>query len=427
MKIAFVSQPFDFLLPHPFASSISIWTQRVIEHIQPNEHRYLVYAREDSRTDIDAEKFVGFKWVDTRIDDRIARVGKFTERLLGYPKRNRPYFSSSTYYGGYARKIAQDLARQDCDIIHVHNFSQFVPVIRAFNPRAKIVLHMHCEWLSQLDRSIIEHRLKDVDLVIGCSDYIVTKVRARLPEIGRRCQVVYNGVDNDIFLQRNGKDALPDKSQSIREDKRVLFVGRVSPEKGLHDLLSAFELVQKAIPNTCLDIVGSVGSSPYEFIVMISEEPSVMDLSVFYDGLLKSDNYYNYLKQHLFDHLAEHVEFAGPVSHERVIDFYNRADVLVNPSLSEAFGMSLVEAMASETPVVATRTGGMPEIVENGVTGLLVDPADPDQLAAAILRILDNQELGLSMGKAGRIRAVEHFSWNKIAADLLELYQGLLN
>ena len=80
--------------------------------------------------------------------------------------------------------------------------------------------------------------------------------------------------------------------------------------------------------------------------------------------------------------------------------------------------MSLAEAMACEVPVVASRVGGMPEVVEHGKTGLLVEPDNTEALAEAILTILDDQELGGSMGRAGRERAVRLFSWDKIAEDM---------
>jgi glycosyltransferase involved in cell wall biosynthesis len=94
---------------------------------------------------------------------------------------------------------------------------------------------------------------------------------------------------------------------------------------------------------------------------------------------------------------------------------------------NEAFGIPIIEAMATGVPVVATRGGGIPEVVVDGETGLLVERGDASALAEAILRILSNENLRTSMGRAARKRAVELFSWEKISRDLLVQYENLLS
>jgi len=105
--------------------------------------------------------------------------------------------------------------------------------------------------------------------------------------------------------------------------------------------------------------------------------------------------------------------------------FYRNAHILINPSLSESFGMSLVEAMASEIPVVATRVGGMVNVVGNGETGLLVESDDKDDLARAIMRLIEDPALMLRMGKSGRQRVLDKFSWEQVSASLLANYSIL--
>jgi starch synthase len=114
--------------------------------------------------------------------------------------------------------------------------------------------------------------------------------------------------------------------------------------------------------------------------------------------------------------------------------------VFVCPSVYEPFGLVNVEAMACEAPVVATATGGIPEVVADGDTGLLVPieqvedgtgtPVNPEKfvadLAATLTRVLRDPQLAERMGKAGRRRAVEHFSWSRIAEDTLEVYRSVL-
>ena len=101
-------------------------------------------------------------------------------------------------------------------------------------------------------------------------------------------------------------------------------------------------------------------------------------------------------------------------------------DVFVLPSLGEHFGRVIVEAMAMEKPVVATGAGGVPEIVGHGITGLLVPPADPAALAAAILSLLEDPVRAVRLGAAGRRRAVSDFSLSGHVAAIERLYARML-
>ena len=117
--------------------------------------------------------------------------------------------------------------------------------------------------------------------------------------------------------------------------------------------------------------------------------------------------------------LGRRIIFEGRVDHDQTAAAYRRAGLLVNPSLSESFGMTLVEAMMHGVPVVATRIGGMPYIVNDEETGLVVPAGDPQSLAAAICRVLSDRQMATRMGDAGRRRALERFSWDRTAETLM--------
>jgi starch synthase len=102
------------------------------------------------------------------------------------------------------------------------------------------------------------------------------------------------------------------------------------------------------------------------------------------------------------------------------------ADVFVVPSVYEPMGIVNLEAMACETAVVASRVGGIPEVVVDGETGFLVEPANPEELAARVNELVSDPELAARFGQAGRKRAVEHFSWRAIAERTAGLYGGLV-
>ena len=429
MKIAFVHQPIGIISSSAPRGSIELWIYEMACRLA-RSNEVIVYAkRGHHQKKFEYDQGVQYRRISTAVDEWFTFISKAFDKIRRFPLfqkikaivffRNvkRPLFASSLFYFTYILQVARDLKREKCDIVHLHNFSQFVPIIRAFNPKIKIVLHMHCEWLTQLDRTMIENRLKEVDLIIGCSEYITEKIRLVFPQFAERCQTIYNGVDVDYFVSQNSH-----VSANKNGVKRLLFVGRVSPEQGLHVMLEAFQEVVKHYPQAQLEIVGSASISPIEFIVALSDNPKISELACFYN---KTGYIFHLQKQLLSYNIMDNVTFTGYIPHKHLINHYRQADMLVNTSFSEAFGMSLIEAMACQVPVVATRVGGMTEIVEEGKTGILVESGNAPELAKAILYILSDEDLMKRMRNAARERAGELFSWDKIADDLLCQYKKI--
>lgn len=159
-----------------------------------------------------------------------------------------------------------------------------------------------------------------------------------------------------------------------RTPASILFVGRDFERKGGPDLLAAFELVRAAVPEATLTVVGT-------------------ELSALPPG----------------------VECLGFVSdRQRLRELYRQAAVMVLPSRWEPYGLVLLEAMAHALPCVATTVGTIPDIVEDGVTGLLVPPAQPRPLADAIITLLQDPERSAAMGEAGHRRVVEQMRWDHV-------------
>ncbi|MEM2915561.1 MAG: glycosyltransferase family 4 protein, partial [Candidatus Bathyarchaeia archaeon] len=208
--------------------------------------------------------------------------------------------------------------------------------------------------------------------------------------------------------------------------KRLLFVGRVSPEKGVHVLLEAFQKVISRYPKAQLEIVGPTNVPlNFEWFWSLGLDDKVLRFASSFCHNPKG-NYFSFLQKQLISlNIADNVTFTGFVPNSEMIKHYRDVDVVVNPSFSESFGRSLIEAMACEVPVVAARVGGMTEIVENGKTGILVEPGDADALAEAIIRLLSNEDLRKSMGKAARKRVVELYSWERVAEKLLRHYKNI--
>jgi len=432
MKIAIVHQPIGTISSSDPRGSIELWIYEVARRLARSSE-VIVYAKKgDNQKKFEYSEGVRYRRISTAVDEWFTFISKAFDKLRRFPLfqkikaivffRNvkRPLFASSLFYFTYILQVARDLKREKCDIVHLHNFSQFVPIIRALNPEIKIVLHMHCQWLTQLDRAMIERRLREVNLVIGCSEYITEKIRCAFPQFANRCQTVLNGVDVNHFVNENRYSTT--KKNGV---KRLLSVGRISPEKGLHILLDAFQKVVELYPQAQLEIVGPQVLLPIEFIVTLSNDDKVSGLAAFYDKN-SSLSYFSHLQERLLSlNIANNVTFAGYIPYEHVVNNYRDADVFVNSSLSEALPLPILEAMASELPVVATRVGGTAEAVANGKTGLLVEPGDAPALAEAILRLFSNENLRKSMGKAARKRAVELFSWERVVNKLMCQYKNI--
>lgn len=120
------------------------------------------------------------------------------------------------------------------------------------------------------------------------------------------------------------------------------------------------------------------------------------------------------------------VRFLGFIEHSKLPRCFSNADLFVLPSRSESMPVAVAEAMASALPVVSTTVGGIPELVEDGQTGVLVPPNDPVSLARAINALLDDPERMRAMGARGRERVKEYFTWDKVAERVLGFYQEIL-
>jgi len=364
---------------------------------------------EVNRATWEGVRYIRFLRIPSRADHWLSAPAR---RLYGLRDVREPWFASSLYQLAYAVSAARAFRAEACDLVHIHNFSQFVPIVRRLNPQAKIVLHMHCDWLTQLDREMIDGRLNHADAIIGCSEFVTANIRARFPHYADRCMTVYNGVDSGQF-HPNGKRPRPSHGG------RIIFVGRISPEKGVHVLLEAFERVAALRPDASLEIIGPEAVAPMEYIVNLSNDPIVRGLRRFYGG----SGYLDYLRRRVRGPLVGRVSFAGELPHSAVVERLRHADLCVVPSVGgESFGIPAVEAMATGLAVVASRVGGLTEIVEDGVTGQLTEPENPSALAQSLLRLIDDSTLAQKMGCAGRQRAKQLFSWRAISETLRTLY-----
>jgi glycosyltransferase involved in cell wall biosynthesis len=427
-RIAIVGHPWENVVARS-GSSMVIFAYGLAHHLPPG-WRVTLYGRRlpgQKRREMDSE-IIEIK--------RLLVIHKphvLFEVLLGilacYTKRRIGYHMSYFYHTFYALRVALSIRASKYDVVIVNNFSQFASIIKLFNPSATVCLSMHCEWLLQYATAGIERRLRDLDLIITCSDYITQPIRKCFPGIGSKCHTVHDGVDINRFCPASDDSAPSDAP------KRLLYVGRLSPEKGIDVLIRAFKILAESRPALRLDLVGSTNRGLYIYLCPDLKDPAIANLVKAFYGTRLSDMLRKQLTQggHSYlDALAiltggdERIVFHGGVSHKETVEFYRRAAMLVFPSVwQEPSGFPTFEAQACGTPVVSTFSGGIPEYVENGRTGILVARGKARELALAMEQVLDNRDLARAMGEAGRRRAIEHFSFNVVSRRLVDLIESL--
>ncbi|NLT52191.1 MAG: glycosyltransferase family 4 protein [Ignavibacteria bacterium] len=407
IKIAFITQPWDGIGP---GSSLGILTCNIIKRLIKN-NKVIVFAK-NGKCNLEDNGNIEYFYFFHKTDAVIEKFLVFIKKLMNYKKYNNPVFNSFFYYFFYSLSISLKLKKINADIVHIHNFSQFVPVIRFFNKNIKIILHMHCEWLSQLDKNIIRRRIKKTDKIIGCSKYISDKIKEVFPEFSYKIQSLPNGTNIPEIISGDNTKAI-----SI---KKILFVGRISPEKGVHTLLSAFNKVAKERPDVHLDLAGAIKTAPKEYIISLDSNQYVKNLDKFYN----QESYFDKLNAILYNFAKEKVVFHQHLDYEKLKDLYEQADLLVNPSLSESFGMAVIEANSYGVPVIVTKTGGMIELVNDGFNGYKVNPDDPEALASMIIYLLNNDEERIRLGQNGKTMVTDLYNWDKITSDLENIYQS---
>lgn len=188
------------------------------------------------------------------------------------------------------------------------------------------------------------------------------------------------------------------RDQLMLKDKKVIgILGRLAVQKGHKILLDAMVDIVSAMPETVLVIIG--------------DGPENEHLKVQAESL----------------GLSEHIRWLGSMPQEEAWSMFSVMDVFAMPSLFEGFGLTAAEAMAAELPVVGSRVDGLAEVIEDGVTGYLVEPSDSPALANALLKLLSNPDQASEFGLRGRDRVMEYFSLGRFGESMLGFYKQYLD
>ncbi|UOQ89229.1 glycogen synthase [Agromyces endophyticus] len=262
--------------------------------------------------------------------------------------------------------------------------------------------------------SWVEHSaFADADAVIAVSDGMRRDILRSYPDLDpARVEVVYNGIDLADWAPSHDADAV--RALGVDPDRpSIVFVGRITRQKGLPYLLRAARMLPADV-----QLVLCAGAP---------DTPEIMaEVEGLVDGLRRERDGVVWIDRHL--------------PRNELTALLTAATCFVCPSVYEPLGIVNLEAMACGAPVVGTATGGIPEVVDDGVTGVLVPieqaddgtgtPLDPERfvadLAAALTRVVADPARAAEMGAAGRRRAETHFAWDAIAARTIEVYERVL-
>lgn len=258
-----------------------------------------------------------------------------------------------------------------------------------------VVVQLHCSFNKLLPENQKVWRKFALFILRHCEGIIVlSKEWESLGHLIPMTKVQYipNAIDVKPYKQ------LPRPRQKTNGRVKILYMGHITREKGVFDLIQAAQMIAKKNQRFVINIVGEC---------LVNEESSRMN------EIINSN------------HLKEYIKILGPEYGKKQIDRFASSDIFVLPSYHEGMPMSVIEAMAAGLPVVASNVGGIPDLIENEVTGKRIAAGDVQALSSSLLELIENSDKRLIWGKKGRQRAVQHFDIEGRVAELVSFYHDV--
>ncbi len=318
---------------------------------------------------------------------------------LSFPR----WFWQRYYPASMAFTLGRSVCKRffsDCDLVHAHNaFPDGVAAVKAFSGRMPVVITVHG---SDINLFAMKERLRPeiVDALNRAKRIICvsTSLRDTVKRLGvtTDTEIIPNGVDTGLFVPGERTGACIETGLDPNRP-RVLFVGNFRPVKGIEYLIRAMSRVLKSYPDCELVLIGA--------------HPGTADQTL-------------YRKQIISAGIRHAVRIVNAVPHEKLPQWMQASDLLVLPSLHEGFGLVAAESLACGRPVVATRSGGPEDIVENGL-GVLVPIGDHEALGTAIEQVLEGNGIVSADHMAETIRS--RYSFDSISERIVALYKKVLH
>lgn len=334
-------------------------------------------------TEIDRIPVRRFRYAPRGMES-LAYTGTMAEQVLGSLK-GKGALAGLLAAGAVA--VHRDVEDFRPDIVHAHWWFPAGLLALAGVGSTPLVTTMHGSDVRLARRVRMVHPLfrrvmQRSDAVTAVSSWLAGEARAMAPDA--RITVSPMAADTALFTPENVE----------RINGRFLFVGRLNAQKGLADLLQALEWTP---PHTTLDIVGS-GPEEVELRALASRLG-----------------------------IAKRLNWLGGVTRQQLPPIYRRAQAIVLPARNEGLGLVAVEAQLCRTPVIAYRSGGLPDIVNSEWGGILVTPGDTRALASAMMRVDGDPGAVSGYGAAARAKMLDRFAPSAVAAAYRELYRTVLN
>ncbi|MGQ0652116.1 MAG: glycosyltransferase family 4 protein [Betaproteobacteria bacterium] len=305
---------------------------------------------------------------------------------------------------GAMLRVIRLLRQRNIVTVNVHypllEFMTFALVRRLRLHPSKFIISVHGTDLSKaesakaLERLLFRFLYRSADVIVACSSEMAGKVAAFIPERSHATRVIHNGVDVVRWLR--DRDQTFHLGPVLASSPYVLTIGKYDYNKGQDVLVHAFAHIASTYPDLKLVMIGAPGAFQAEL------KRIVQSLG-----------------------LESRVCMLESVPNSRIPVFMERAKIFVLPSRQEAFGIVLLEAAAAAIPVIASRIGGVPEVVGEGCA-LLVPPQEPAALAAALRSLLEDPVLSRSLAKAFNRRVRERFTWQAARDRYLELVSEVM-
>ena len=342
------------------------------------------------------------KEVDVIIFGKKTKNQSFIERQ-GHLTYYRFHYNPKTYL----QNVVEQLQLDKPDIIQIENRPKIVKFIRQAIPTAKIILTLHSiTFISppyMNDRFLIYY-LNQANAIVVNSHFLKNYVLGITNLDSSKIVVNHLGVNVDQFKPKWQLDSpelleLMKGKLGVSRNKILLYVGRLVEIKGVHHILEAMPEIINADPSIKLIIAGSpFGRRAY------------------------SDHLKN-----LAESIKDHVVFTSFIPNDKIHEMFQISDLLLVPSAqNEAFGLVNLEAMSTGTPVIASNSGGIPEIIEHGKTGYLIDPSNiREDLTKHILDLLSNPSKLQQMGQQCVLQVRNHFTWQHSVDRQLTLFRQL--
>ena len=265
--------------------------------------------------------------------------------------------------------------------------------LRKLNTNEKFMLEFN-----SLLRSSEKKLMKRSDALIAVSMYTKKELTEFYDIDEEKVHVIYNGVDVQKFKPNKDRTGLRRELGLEEKQKIILFVGRLYQRKGLGTLFQSISKVVQNFKDAKFVISGEGFRQNKEKLLKLAEK-------------LKIEN---------------SVLFVGYFPDEKLPDLYAASDIFVLPALYENFPFAILEAQATGLPVISTKVGGIPELVTNKKNGLLVEPANSEQLTEEIMILLQNPKFAEELGKRARQLIEEKFAWPLIKNEVVDLYCKIL-